>query len=537
MPSAPNQAGVQIEEAYDRVPTIEGLATSVTAFVGRTPQGPGGDDPGGPVRLESFPDYERTFGVLDGAYPLGYAVRDFFLNGGTHAIVVRVYQARPDRPARARIPISPLVLEAASAGAWANHVRARIDHDVSSAVAADPDAATEDRFNLTLRNVATGSQQVFPSLTIRDGPRRIDRVLRAEAAWMRIPAWPAAATTRRPQAHAEPPPGLDPWHDDACSSGVPADALAVDSQAPLDAAALIGNATAATGLHALARIDLFNLLCIPPEHRLGDTDPAVYAAALTVCVQRRALLLVDPPAAWSHAPDVAGNADRALADLGLHGDATRNAALYFPRIIAPDPARDDRLDAFVPCGAVAGVIARTDARLGVWGAPAGPDASLRGVGGLTAAATTAEQGALDTAGINCLRILPGRGPVVWGVRTLNCADRALAEHTWLPVRRLALHLEECLTRGLRWVAFEANDERLWERIRLSVVAFMADLYRRGAFQGRSERDAYFVKCDQETTNRSDVALGVVNTLVGFAPLKPAEFMLIRLQQATAQASA
>jgi phage tail sheath protein FI len=133
-------------------------------------------------------------------------------------------------------------------------------------------------------------------------------------------------------------------------------------------------------------------------------------------------------------------------------------------------------------------------------------------------------------GINCLRTLPVYGNVVWGSRTLHGQNDRGSEWKYVPVRRMALFLEESLYRGTQWVVFEPNDEPLWAQIRLNIGAFLQGLFRQGAFQGRTPREAYFVKCDRETTTQADINLGIVNILIGFAPLKPAEFVVIKIQQ-------
>ena len=221
----------------------------------------------------------------------------------------------------------------------------------------------------------------------------------------------------------------------------------------------------------------------------------------------------------------------------MNGDAARNSAIYFPRIKQADSQLDGQIDTFVPCGTIAGVMARTDAQRGVWKAPAGIDAALSGVAGLQLEMTDNENGLLNPLGINCLRTFPIFGRVVWGARTLRGADAAADEYKYLPVRRTALFIEESLYRGLKWVVFEPNDEPLWAQIRLNVGAFMNNLFRQGAFQGKTPRDAYFVKCDKETTTQNDINLGIVNIVVGFAPLKPAEFVIIKLQQMAGQIQA
>jgi phage tail sheath protein FI len=188
------------------------------------------------------------------------------------------------------------------------------------------------------------------------------------------------------------------------------------------------------------------------------------------------------------------------------------------------------METFVPCGAAAGVFARTDAQRGVWKAPAGIDATLAGVPQLSVSLTDDENGDLNQLGVNCLRSFPLIGQVVWGSRTLRGADQFADEYKYIPVRRTALFIEESLFRGTKWVVFEPNDEPLWAQIRLNVGAFMHNLFRQGAFQGQTPREAYFVKCDKETTTQNDINLGIVNIVVGFAPLKPAEFVIIKIQQ-------
>jgi uncharacterized protein len=187
-----------------------------------------------------------------------------------------------------------------------------------------------------------------------------------------------------------------------------------------------------------------------------------------------------------------------------------------------------------PSGAVAGLCARTDASRGVWKAPAGTEARLSGVQGLEYGLTDAENGVLNPLGLNCIRTLPIFGTVSWGARTLLGADVRASEWKYVPVRRLALMIEESLYRGTQWAVFEPNDERLWSQIRLNLTSFMHNLYRQGAFQGTSPRDAYLVKCDSETTTQADINLGIVNVLVGFAPLRPAEFVIISIRQLAGQ---
>ncbi len=186
---------------------------------------------------------------------------------------------------------------------------------------------------------------------------------------------------------------------------------------------------------------------------------------------------------------------------------------------------------------MAGLYARTDTQRGVWKAPAGTEASLAGVQAMAYTLTDAENGVLNPEGVNCLRSLPVFGAVAWGARTLRGADQMADEYKYVPVRRTALFIEESLFRGVQWVVFEPNDEPLWAQIRLNVGSFMHSLFRRGAFAGTTPAEAYFVRCDHETTTQDDVNRGVVNIVVGFAPLKPAEFVIVQIQQMAGQLQA
>jgi hypothetical protein len=280
-----------------------------------------------------------------------------------------------------------------------------------------------------------------------------------------------------------------------------------------------------TGLFALDYADLFNILCIPRAAQLGDSDMvAVVSNAIKYCDDRRAFFILD-------IPDTINEVQEMKDWMDAHGTfRNNNAAVYFPRPQIPDPENEFRLRSVGASGTMAGIYARTDSARGVWKAPAGIEATLDGVAELDAKLTDAQNGALNPLGINCLRTLPIYGNIAWGTRTLQGADQIGSEWKYIPIRRLALMLEESLFRGTKWVVFEPNDEPLWANIRLNVGAYMMSLFRQGAFQGTSPKDAFFVKCDAETTTQDDRNKGIVNILVGFAPLKPAEFVVISIQQ-------
>jgi uncharacterized protein len=302
---------------------------------------------------------------------------------------------------------------------------------------------------------------------------------------------------------------------------------------PPNGAALIGSEHQKTGLYALGDADLFQILCIPRTAQISNRDPDrlssseavdVIAAAIEYCESRRAFFIVDIP-----------NDNNCVDDIKKWVEDNRrfrhrNAALYFPRLQIADPLNSSRPRSIGASGTMAGVYARTDSSRGVWRLPAGSETALNGVLALDYNVNDAENATLEVLAINCLRTFPIYGLVAWGARTLEGSDQSVSEWRYIPVRRLGLFIEESLYRGTKWVVFEPNDEQLWAQVRLAVGTFMHRLYLQGAFQGTTPSRAYFVKCDLETTTRDDINSGIVNILIGFAPLKPAEFVLIKIQQ-------
>ncbi|HVR47491.1 MAG TPA: phage tail sheath subtilisin-like domain-containing protein [Candidatus Binatia bacterium] len=273
-------------------------------------------------------------------------------------------------------------------------------------------------------------------------------------------------------------------------------------------------------------VDLFNLMVLPADADSAAPNPlTINGPASVFCQQRRALLLIDAPKSWQQVTDALSG--MGAARIGLVKDAS---ALFFPWITIQNGVGTVNVG---PSGAVAGVMARIDATRGVWKAPAGTEADIREITNVQQRYSDGDNGFLNPRAINTIRVFPD-GIVIWGSRTVDGDDDFGSEYKYIPVRRLAYFLEESLYRGLKWVVFEPNDEPLWAQIRLNVGAFMHEQFRKGAFAGATPSLAYFVKCDQDTTTQDDQNLGIVNIVVGFAPLKPAEFVLIQLQQMAGQ---
>ena len=499
--------GVYIEEIPSGVHTIAGVATSIAAFAGWAPQGPTDS-----ARLVlSWADYYRQFGGLDARSMLGYAVAQFFTNGGTQAYIIRLVDTASAAAATTSLTLTPassnLAITAQNQGQWATDYGILIKNQ----------SGGTNRFRLQVAYAPTGSTPVvvesFENLSITTPDpqgRYVLDVLNAQSSFVQVAI---TGTPMAPPADVTTPQMLTGGQDGtvlapSTSSGTPG---AFES-------ALIPT-TPTTGIYFLDHVDLFNLLCVP-----GEIVTTTLSKLEQYCKGRRAFLIADSDPGITDYTKLTG---------GPPFTGT-NAAFYFPWINAPDPLKQGSTGPFPPCGFAAGIYARTDGSRGVWKAPAGTEATLTGVIGPGVPLNDAENGVLNPVAVNCIRNFPVYGTIVWGARTTQGNDEIGSEWKYIPVRRTALYIEESLYRGTKWAVFEPNDEPLWSQLRLNVGAFMHDLFRKGAFQGQSPKDAYFVKCDNETTTQNDINLGIVNIVVGFAPLKPAEFVVIQIQQMAGQ---
>jgi uncharacterized protein len=268
-------------------------------------------------------------------------------------------------------------------------------------------------------------------------------------------------------------------------------------------------------------------MVIPGDGITSETEwTAIRSAAATYCQGRRAFLVLDAPVGWTQANLLKAQASDVQTFRAGIGNPDINCAVYYPRVQIND---NGVLRYMGASGMVAGMYAATDSSRGVWKAPAGTNAALTGVTDLEVILTDKQNGILNPLGVDCLRRMPA-GYLIWGARTVEGYNNSGTQWTYVPVRRMALFLEESLYRGTQWVVFEPNDEPLWAQIRMNIGAFMMGLFRQGAFQGATPDQAYFVKCDSETTTQADIDQGIVNIIVGFAPLEPAEFVVITIQQ-------
>ncbi len=640
--------GVYIEEIPSAVHTITGVATSIAAFAGWAAKGP----VNAATLVQSWSDYENQFGGLDSRSYLGYALNQFFANGGQQAYIVRlVSTANPGAPgsavaANTTIAIGPASIKFASKapGAWGNAYAVQISaptngiaadfklsvvyapqgtvvttvetfdnlavggvaaivsnyiavtvtgapagppalgtYPLSGGVDGDgvnvpaagsasvsisgltfnstaatstvtittgspgltisalnpgawgntlsvqiqPRADDYTRFTLSViatnvNTLASGIVENFTNLSLNahdPAGRYIVNVLNEQSGY--LSATMSVATpltlTNTPGIPASPKPAGTAT---SVLSGGNDGALLAPSIPPSSAGAFETALTAA--LPMLAHVPIFNLLAVP-----GEVDPATIAALQKFAVDNKAFYIVDSKQADTYTSLLSG------PDTAIVGNNAINSAFYFPWPNVFDPLLKVTR-AFPPSGFVAGLYAATDSSRGVWKAPAGINASLTGQSGLSTILNDAQNGSLNPQAINCLRHFPVYGDVVWGARTLRGNDQVGSDWKYVPIRRLALFLEASLYQGTQWVVFEPNDEPLWSQIRLNVGSFMQGLFQQGAFQGTTPTQAYFVKCDAENNPPSSVAQGIVKITVGFAPLYPAEFVVIQIAQIAGQ---
>ncbi|MDD5034277.1 MAG: phage tail sheath subtilisin-like domain-containing protein [Methylococcaceae bacterium] len=536
MPVKPSYPGIYIEELPSNSHTIVAAPTSIAVFIGYAhPFKSGFTDTGvitDKVRLDevfSFTDYERKFG---GYFSSGWisphlpiAVNQFFLNGGTDAYIVGLrpfYQP-------GSVPGAVAVTPASATGANLITFTARelVDQTpINVTISPNSDGTAAD---MTISYAQ--SAETFRSVSLvkflpsgESNSRYIENVIGT-------PDNPVSSLVTVPTGGAYPAkfkPNPDKF---VISGGVPSGKTsaynpgdfiaAFQEEGPLD------------------KVPIFNLMIMP-----GVVENGVLSEALAFCEKKRAFLVMDPPfnASTDSGSDLpiydvktaTGKVSSQIIPLSTNG------ALYFPYLKSTDPVSNNLME-IPPSGFVAGIYSRTDQNRGVWKAPAGLETNILNATGVTdrGQMNDQQQGKLNQVAVNCIRSFPGNGTVVFGARTLvgNDDNPTFQQWRYVPVRRMALFIEQTLFNNLKWVIFEPNDEPLWIAIRTSIERFMLSLYRQGAFQGSSPSQAFQVKCDNTTTTQDDIDNGIVNIIVAFAPLKPAEFVIVKIAQLAGQSQA
>ncbi len=496
--------GIYVAVGASEAESIPMAPTSVTAFIGRARRGPVHF----PLTIGSFEEFEQLFGGLWMPSTMSYAVRHFFLNGGSEAIIVRVINGGAHNTLRLPAGRDTLVLRALHPGAG-EVLRAAVDYDNTRDL--------PDRFNLTIQRMrGVGSaivedQEIFNRLSTRADSEHFVKDALHESTLVRVSD---SVPEQRPEATLGLGRGADRGYVPGAGDGDDGRALTDND--------IIGSKREQSGLYALNNGPDFNLLCVPPPTRNHDLGLSARRFAGEFCRGHKAIYIADPPVAWRSPDDaVAG-----LADLGISNE---NVALFYPRVIMDDEVHGGRSE-FAPCGTVAGMIARMDAESGPWQSLGATHAPLRGVRRFADEIDSYEAESMIASGINCLR---GHGRsirIIQGDRTLAGPDCPAPEWRSLSRRRFALMVIASIRNGTGWAAFEKNGPELWQRLQGKAEEFLMRCHALGAFGDLKPGQAWFAKCDRETTTEEDRRKGRVNLVVGIAQDHPSDFLVINISE-------
>jgi phage tail sheath protein FI len=522
MSVTPSYPGLYIQELPLSAHSISAAPTSITVIVGYThPFRTNNFDEA--VRLFSFTDFEREFGgmfasgLIEPHVPL--AVTQFFLNGGSDLYVVGLDPGLTQ-------PATPAIVTSTGKGIIFTPLQPTDMIDMTVSISNVRASATTpspplDTFDLTL----VYGRQVETYRGLKLGSGRALLGLNGQSSLVKVTDASGASDSTADFGTAFPAATVAP-------ATLP---KSTASGSTFDAQDFVKTFQANTSLD---KVPIFNILLTP-----GIFDNTVNSAAVAFAERKRAFVILDAPqdsAADDRLQPI--NNIPPVNDPSILGAVpmSENGALYFPYLKSTNPVTGDPTTV-APSGYVAGIYARTDQRRGVWKAPAGIEATLVNTTGVVPSGdmNNEQQGVLygvitQTVPINCLRSFPGAGTVVFGARTVVGSNQAFNQSKYVPVRRMTLFIEQTLLANLTWVVFEPNDEPLWISIRTSIENFMLSLFNQGALQGTKPSDAFQVKCDKSTTTQDDVNNGIVNIVVAFAPLKPAEFVIIKIAQLAGQ---
>jgi uncharacterized protein len=560
MPVAPTYPGIYIQEAPSSSHTIISAPTNVAVFIGYShPLKTLPGNFGKPVEIFGFSDYQRQFGgfvrslafanALDsngktGAFgDLATAVNQFFLNGGTDAFIVSVNQGSPGSVLHQIIPqpAQPPAQVLNIGGISFTQLEVTDELYVMS-VTINPAAPTSPPSSpppdpvadiiVTYGPVANHPASPPSTLTIPAGPATVVETYRRVSLNSNSPNYilkSMAASTLVSVSLSSPPPSFpagpsNPQFFPVLLPGTTKFFSAADFTAVMQEDT------------DLDKLPVFNLMVLPgiANNSLSGGDAsgvAILSTAAAFCERKRAFLIMDPPI--NDSADGAGQTNP-IANSVASTPSSKNAALYFPYLFSTDPIAGSTNE-IPPAATVCGIYAATDLARGPWKAPAGFMATAKNVTGVVARGrmTDPRQGTLNPLGVNCLRDFPNVPTIVFGARTL--VTQTDEQWRYVPVRRMALFLEQTFYANLKWVIFEPNADPLWSAITTSINAFMLGLFKQGAFQGTKPSEAFSVQCNSQTTTQADINSGIVNIVVGFAPLKPAEFVVITIAQLAGQA--
>ncbi len=497
----PGTLGLELQEERGPDRSIARLPTARTAFVGRTLRGPLNR----PVLIESFVEFQHTFGGLWQPSRLSYAVEQFFENGGSQAVIVRVVNGARAATLTLRAGREVLTLQAASPGTR-EFLRASVDYD-------NIPPHDDLRFNLTVQRVRIqgGShvedQEIFPQLSVVPGHERfVASVLSRSELIRSVGGVPAQRPDRTIDGVGrtrlrELQHGRRRWRA--------AQRLRFDR---------LGDR--AYGLFALEGCEFFNLLCIPPLARTEDVGLAVLMVAARYCKERGAMLIVDPPYAWH-------TADDALAGLRDWEIKSENALMYFPRVLARDKLRG-HFESFAPCGAVAGLLARSDQTHPVWGEPRSDDAVLRPGYRPVCLVPEDRRARLLLRGVNTVQSVRSVSRIGIKPRTLAAGAAGTSDWQSLSARRLALFIVNCIERGTRWTRGAVPTPELAQAVATQVRAFFEQLHEDGAFGSRRKEQSFYVICDRRFNAADGERAGEFQFLIGFAAARAGEFHTYRI---------
>lgn len=580
--------GVYVEETSFRAKSIEGVGTSTTAFVGPTRKGPYRTDvntPESPELLTSYGDFERLYGgfadlSLGAGVPatnyMAHAVRAFFNEGGSRLYVSRVVGADavvaeaevlagtaegvalmarfPGAAGNGQVvvressaPASETTLTNAPAGSM---VRATISGNPALVVRVGNTwrpAANLAGTEVTQANVLAGTPQVITVSVLTldgDGNSTSYEDLGLAASHPRWIGHVLSATPSRRSDHLQNLFAIGIGADVSPSelhaglfNGAVQNAAGQPERVWTLAGGLDGGQPTPTdyalALSEIASIEDVSIVAAPGSSAYGagdgneDNPQAIASALIAHAEGRRAyrIAVLDTP------PELLPTTARTYR--GLFD--SKYAAMYYPWVVVSNPlARPGREDipkeiALPPSGFVSGIYARNDVQRGVHKAPA--NEVVRGALRFEVDVNFAQQELLNPAGVNCLRFFSGRGNRVWGARLISSDP----EWKYVSDRRYFNYLEASIDRSTQWAVFEPNGERLWANVRQTIADYLYNEWRSGALLGTSPEEAFFVRCDRSTMTQNDLDNGRLICLVGVAIIKPAEFVIFRIGQKTADA--